>query len=163
MYKFLCRSKGEQSKSRSFLPVEKQFLVTKNGKTSTYNYRLILSVLVPAIPPEMLSKLQESSEISDSPDHFQNIDVELSQIIEEIKTNGAETTVSVTNEPENFDDIPDIEDFENENLLITNDPVNLLIISFFILLFAYFLGRARKYFSYQKFCQHTDLRSFYYL
>ncbi len=77
-------------------------------------------MLVPAISPETLSQLQESSEMNDALDFFQNIDVQVPQIVEEINI---ETITLDTNEVENFDGIPDIEDFENENLLITDDPV----------------------------------------
>lgn len=86
----------------------------------------IFAILVPAIPFETLSQLQESSDVNDSPDYFQSVEVENSEVIEEIIHSPTEITgtqVYSNNEPEDLDDIPDMDDFENENLLLTDDPV----------------------------------------
>ena len=138
---FLYRSSGEESKTRSFLPADKQFLITRNGKwNSNCNYQTLslIVIVVPAIPPETLSQLQESCDKNDALDYFQSVNVEIPQIIHEISQN----TNEVTEDSDDFcaddlDDIPDMEDFDNQNLLVTNDPVNrnsskwVLIILFF--------------------------------
>jgi hypothetical protein len=82
---------------------------------------------VPAIPYETLSQLQDSPVLNDSLDHFQSVEVENVQIIQEILCNSSiEETSQILSyfEPDNLDDIPDMEDFENQNLLIAEDPVN---------------------------------------
>lgn len=81
--------------------------------------------IVPAIPPETISLLQESSDPNDSLDYFQSVDVDIPQIIQEISQNAAEIVEeSIDYEAEDLDDIPDMEDFDNNNLLITDDPVH---------------------------------------
>lgn len=95
----------------------------------------IYSILVPAIPFETLSQLQESSDTNDAPDYFQSVEVENSEIIEEIihspiEENG--TQIYSNNELNDLDEIPDMDDFENENLLLTEDPVNQMILLCFI-------------------------------
>ena len=83
---------------------------------------------MPAIPWETLSMLQECPSYNDLLDHFQSVEVENAQFIQEI------TNFNLTDEPIktipncdpiDLDYIPDIEDFENQNLLISEDPVNL--------------------------------------
>ena len=86
------------------------------------------AILVPAIPYETLSQLQESSDFVDSTDHFQSVEVENSDIIEEIIHSPIESTGAqkyFKNEFTDHEEIPDMDDFENENLLLAEDPVYL--------------------------------------
>lgn len=81
---------------------------------------------MPAIPYETLSMLQETSDTNDSLDYFQSINFEIPQIIQEIAQSNPDVVGdSIDYETEDLDDIPDMEDFENQNLLVTDDPVNL--------------------------------------
>ena len=99
---------------------------------------LLTSCIVPASPPETLSQLQESTEINDSLDHFQSIEVEIPQIIGEMDNSQFEIS-SIQIEPENFDDIPDMEDFDaDNNLIIANDPVSLNLHILYITIFLKF-------------------------
>lgn len=95
-------------------------------------------LLVPAIPYETLSQLQESPILNDSLDYFQSVEVENVQIIQEILSNNSteESSQIISNfEPDSLDDIPDMDDFETQNLLITEDPVNTKYLLFFLNLF----------------------------
>jgi hypothetical protein len=61
--------------------------------------------------------------------------VENSEIIEEIIHSPIEenvTQIYSNNELNDLDEIPDMDDFENENLLLTEDPVNQMILLCFI-------------------------------
>ena len=58
-------------------------------------------------------------------DYFQSVNVEISQIIQEISPISPEAIGGTADlEFEDMDDIPDIEDFDNQNLLLTEDPVS---------------------------------------
>ena len=90
----------------------------------TFNYTL----LVPAIPPETLSQLQESCDKNDALDYFQSVNVEIPQLIHEISENKSEVfEESVDYGEDDLDEIPDMEDFDNQNLLVSNDPVSLIL------------------------------------
>lgn len=70
--------------------------------------------------------LQETSDTNDALDYFQSINFEIPQIIQEIAQSNPDVVEdSIDYETEDIDDIPDMEDFENQNLLVTDDPVNL--------------------------------------
>lgn len=100
-------------------------MITRNGTSSfDFHIHLIALFVVPAIPYDTLTQLQESSEHNDSSDYFQSVGLDKVQFIEEVFHSpvSKQTAIAV----ESFDDsedIPDIEDFEDQNLLITNDPV----------------------------------------
>lgn len=119
VFRFISRSAGDDSKSKSFLPLEKQFLVTRNGKKFKIKY-FILFFQVPAIPYETLTQLQESDENNDSTDYFQSIELDKVQFIEEVFPSSAAKKSVHSHDDE---DIPDIDDFNDQNLLINNDPV----------------------------------------
>lgn len=85
---------------------------------------LTVRTLVPAIPPETLSKLEEDQESSDSTDDFQNVRLgnlqqiqELTDYLQKLKSG------SLTNEDSDPDNIPDIETFNEQNIIISEDPV----------------------------------------
>lgn len=122
---YFFRSSGEESKARSFLPADKQFLITRNGKSKGKLLLSLIIIVVPAIPPETLSQLQESCDKNDALDYFQSVNVEMPQIIHEISQISNEVTEDTDDFSTNdLDDIPDMDDFDNQNLLVTNDPVN---------------------------------------
>lgn len=80
---------------------------------------------MPAIPHETISLLQESSDSNDALDYFQSVNAEIPQIIQEIIQTTPEIVEDILDYgTEDFDDIPDMEDFNNQNLLVTDDPVN---------------------------------------
>ena len=66
------------------------------------------------------------------------MNVEIPQIIHEISQN----TTEVTEDTDDFgandlDDIPDMEDFDNQNLLITNDPVKRKVSKWILILICF--------------------------
>jgi len=108
--------------------------MVKNRQTSICFFLLYL---VPAIPFETLSQLQESAVLNDSLDYFQSVEVENAQIIQEIVYNSPtekSTQTFSNNETIDLDNIPDMEDFENQNLLIAEDPVKLVYLSIYSLI-----------------------------
>ena len=90
-------------------------------------YIIDFLLLVPAIPFDTLTQLQETDDGNISSDFFQNVDLDKVQFIEEVNQSIVHNQVSLTDES-NFDNenIPDIEDFEGQNILLTNDPVNFI-------------------------------------
>ena len=79
---------------------------------------------MPAIPFETLTQLHETDGETESVDFFQSIELDKVQYIEEVYQNSV-----IKQEPldiesiEDNENIPDIDDFEDQNLLLTNDPV----------------------------------------
>ena len=109
--------------------------MVKNRQTSIQF--LLNFTLVPAIPYETLSQLQETPSLNTSLDHFQSVEVGNAQIIQEIVYKSPTEEITQTfsnNETVYLDNIPDIEDFDNQNLLIIEDPVKLVYLSIYSLI-----------------------------
>lgn len=85
---------------------------------------LIWCLLVPAIPSDTLSQLNESLvDNNSSSETFQSVSFDITDIIQEITYINPDTSLS-HNYSENSDEIPDMDDFHSDNLMLANDPVS---------------------------------------
>lgn len=76
--------------------------------------------------------MHENHDFNDSLDQFQNIETGNGQIIQEIVCHSVTEEITINNNGlVDLDNIPDLEDFENQNLLITDDPVNIVYLYFY--------------------------------
>ncbi len=122
-------STGEGDKLKSWLPSEKQFLVTKNG-TIIKNYIFPLFSV-----PTLLNNSQENLFAVEGEDAFERVHFTTESIsLTEIKDLNLDQDIPVIDPDE---DIPDLDDFNEDNLIISDDPVQFL---FLLLIYFSLLG-----------------------
>lgn len=117
---FSFRTSGDLSKLKPFLPTEKQYLITKNGKFwSSLQY---LTFQVPLLSLDKPLHIQDTQDA----DFFEQVELEtlhideMKEILSDRSASNAESLELSASE-----DIPDMDDFNEPNLLILDDPVSV--------------------------------------